>query len=462
MTFNANNSIGPKLDLRNGDSRELLKTLADDSIDSVVCDPPYGLVSVTDRCGADDAAEIQYGNDGAFQRISRGFMGQEWDGQGIERDPLFWKEVLRVLKPGGHLLAFGGTRTSHRMVCAIEDAGFEIRDTIYCWLYAQGMPKSHNVGLNIDKTLGAGGNRGHAIAMASNVHPTTGEALASGGDLPKYVGISDEAKLYDGWGTGLKPTEEPITLARKRLSETSVAKNMLKWGTGAINIDACRVETDDILTGSGSAMLRFNGQNARPYQADFNSRGCNQNELGRWPSNTILVCACEGEHEIGCHVRELDEQSGYISSGYMAASTTRTNRGGWNGLMPEQTGNATIGDSGGASRFFYVAKPSKRERGEGNFHPTVKPIQLLRYLQRLVTPKGGVTLDLFMGSGSTGIAAQLEGFDYIGFEKELPYFQIAVDRTGQWHLYENDITLKPVKTSSQLTIFDNPYDEVGS
>jgi DNA modification methylase len=388
MTMNKGKPM--RYTLHCGDNRQVLKTMPDNSVDSIVCDPPYEL----------------------------GFMGKRWDSTGIAYDVTLWTECLRVLKPGGHLIAFGGTRTYHRMTCAIEDAGFEIRDCIQ-WIYGSGFPKSHNVANAIDKSMGHE-NRGHAIASGSKFHATTGLPRASGELLPKYEGKSETSKPWEGYGTALKPACEPAVLARKPLTGT-VADNVMTWGVGALNIDGCRV---------GDAG-------------------------GRWPANVIFDEAA---------AKVLDEQSG------VSKSTVRPPTG--KGILDTTTGwnqNSMIdktlrghSDSGGASRFFYVAKASKAEReagldgmelkikhtqmrsangtGEKNFeggftdsiranhHPTVKPIDLMRYLVRLVTPKGGTVLDPFMGSGSTGCAAMLEGMDFVGIDITPEYVEIARNR----------------------------------
>jgi site-specific DNA-methyltransferase (adenine-specific) len=306
-----------------GDCRAVLATLGDNSIDSIVCDPPYEL----------------------------GFMGKAWDNSGIAYDVTVWQQCLRVLKPGGHLVAFGGSRTYHRLAVAIEDAGFEIRDQIQ-WIYSQGFPKSHN--------------------------------------------LKDE---YQGYGTALKPAHEPAVLARKPLCGT-VADNVMAWGVGALNIDGTRIATEDDMARPASngrhmedrpwVKRRINaGLPSRPETPD--------NGLGRWPANVIL------DEDAA---KALDAQSG-----------------------------------GNVSRFFYTAKASKAEREAGldapigeraNIHTTVKPLSLMRYLVRLVTPKGGKVLDPFMGSGSTGCAAVLEGFDFVGIDITPEYVAIAQKRVDHY------------------------------
>ncbi len=321
-------------DVRKGDCLEALPKLRANSIDSCVTDGPYGLK----------------------------FMGKDWD-YGVPGAP-FWEAVLGVLKPGAHLVTFGGTRTHHRLMVAIEDAGFEIRDCLM-WLYGQGFPKSHNL-----------------------------------------------SGQWDGWGTALKPAWEPIVLARKPFPGT-VAGNVLEHGTGGINVDGCRAET-----------------------------------AGRWPANVLLGCACEGPtHDPGCAVAMLDEQSqGKMHGAGVAragSSDPRASQHKPTSYSPRMNtgGMHRFGDTGGASRFFYTAKASRKEREAGlnapkgeraNKHPTVKPIALMRWLVRLVTPPGGLVLDPFMGSGSTGCAAVQEGFQFLGFEKNADYTAIAEKRIAHW------------------------------
>lgn len=328
--------------------------MADNSVDSVVTDPPYEL----------------------------GFMNRAWDSSGIAYNIEVWLECLRVLKPGGYLLAFGGTRTYHRMAVAIEDAGFEIRDQLQ-WLYGSGFPKNH--------------------------------------DVQKYVArkVSEqEAQQWEGWGTALKPANEPLVLARKPFSEKTIADNVLKWGTGGLNITGCRIPTEENTeravgktayqkTGN---VVSSDGTEARYGTEQTTSGGSAE---GRWPANVLL-----------------DEDVGLV--------------------LDKQVGNPV-------SRFFYCAKPSKKERNDGlddslpttvddgrkkpidnpyqrgkterrNTHPTVKPQKLMRYLVRLVTPPGGTVLDPFLGSGTTAIACVQEGFSYIGIEREAEYVELATAR----------------------------------
>ena len=373
--------------VHHGDCLSVLRTLADNSVDAVVTDPPYGL----------------------------SFMGKRWDYDVPSVE--IWAECLRVLKPGGHLLAFAGTRTQHRMAVRIEDAGFEIRDMI-AWVYGTGFPKSLDVGKAIDNASGLSryerlGERADNNVQLGRVGrrncPSCGLSRSQGIErgaagtcqcLPAPP-ATDAARQWQGWGTALKPALEPITVARKPLVGT-VAANVLEHGTGALNIDACRVGTDDTRSvASKSALGLINDDAWQPREVMAGSA------CGRWPANLI--------HDGG---------------------------------EPA----ALLGD---AARFFYCAKASKKDRNEGcehleakqhshdgretpikntyqrnnslaqNNHPTVKPTDLMRYLCRLVTPPGGIVLDPFMGSGSTGKAAVLEGFRFIGVEREADYVEIA-------------------------------------
>ena len=370
-----------------GDCLNVLKELSDNSVDSIVTDPPYGL----------------------------SFMGRKWDYDvpSIE----VWQECLRVLKPGGHLLAFAGTRTQHRMAVRIEDAGFEIRDMI-AWIYGSGFPKSLDVSKAIDKEAGAEREVIGQRDTQTGSDKATNWKCSSPRIMDVTAPATDDAKKWNGWGTALKPALEPLTVARKPLIGT-VAANVLEHGTGAINIDGCRIQGAGDVKPRGSSKLdtAMNEGWARPYMRD-----------------RALVAARE-------------------AAVYERANT----QGRWPANIIHDGGDETTGLLGNAARFFYCAKASKRDRDEGlegftpaktndgrkvdadnayqrgatlraNTHPTVKPTDLMRYLCRLVTPPGGVVLDPFMGSGSTGKAAKLEGFGFIGIERELDYFEIAKSR----------------------------------
>jgi site-specific DNA-methyltransferase (adenine-specific) len=368
-----------KTKLIHGDCLEKLKELPDCSVDSVVTDPPYGL----------------------------SFMGKKWDYDVPSVE--VWKECLRVLKPGGHLLAFAGTRTQHRMAVRIEDAGFEIRDMI-AWVYGSGFPKSLDVSKAIDKA--AGHWRGKAGEVVSD------NGAMSGGNYertPKGNAITAAAAAWQGWGTALKPALEPITVARKPLGEKTVAANVLEHGTGALNVDGCRVGTNgETPKGSGNPVKNADPSAIQPGRSGGNG-GNETSPLGRWPANLI--------HDGSDEVVGLFPQS---SAGKTGRATIPSNP---IKLQSSHTVNHVgHNDSGSAARFFYQAKSSKKDRGEGNTHPTVKPTDLMRYLCRLVTPPGGIVLDPFMGSGSTGKAAVIEGFNFIGIEREESYMEIAEAR----------------------------------
>jgi site-specific DNA-methyltransferase (adenine-specific) len=426
-----------------------MKGMRENSVDSIVTDPPYEL----------------------------SFMGRKWDGSGIAYSLEMWSEALRVLKPGGHLLAFGGTRTYHRMACAIEDAGFEIRDSIH-WVYGSGFPKSLNVSKSIEGMLTTGS------AQKNGFHKLPGEELG-GGSIGMYDDVEEqgfrkrqpkqhgarsldattpEAARWEGWGTALKPAHEPIVVARKPLSGT-VAGNVLVWGTGGLNIDGCRVGTDGGTRAGefpkeASVTAYGNGLNGNKKAQPLNA--------GRWPANVVFDRTA-GE--------ALDQQSGALKSGNLNAGhkqgSGRTSFQGMNegNVIQRDYG----GDSGGASRFFtqadfgpddwpfvYQAKPSRKERNagldglpekdvhrygagigegkdpnaparDGNYHPTVKPVALMRHLVRLVTPPGGTVLDPFAGSGTTLVAAILEGLQPLGCEMTDEYLPIIEGRMAWAH-----------------------------
>jgi site-specific DNA-methyltransferase (adenine-specific) len=433
----------------NGDCLEVMDTIDKCSVDSVVTDPPYHLTSIVKRFGKEGSAPAQFGTDGAFTRTSKGFMGKEWDGGDIAFQANTWRKCYELLKPGGHLIAFSGSRTYHRMAVAIEDAGFEIRDQCI-WLYGSGFPKSHNIGREIDKKQG-------------NDREVVGEVRAGKNALGQDSGwnkhnnrtqieITKGNSDWEGWGTALKPAHEPMVLARKPLSEKSVADNVMKYGTGAINIDGCRIEgqsedterkkvvrkarsTDGVWTDDNSGMKSEGSE-----YADADPRG-------RWPSNIMH----DGSEQV---------QSIFPETSSTEVSRERTHKGIWSAgeLAESEQLMPAYGDQGNASRYFYCAKTSKDERNSGlhgrpqgqyssdgrekeienayqrnksvsaNTHPTVKPVELMRYLVRLVTPKGGLVLDPFMGSGSTGMGAREEDFRFIGIEKEEEYYEIAKAR----------------------------------
>lgn len=373
----------------NMDCREGLKLLEDNSIDSIVTDPPYEL----------------------------GFMGKGWDKTGIAYNVELWRECLRVLKPGGHLLAFGGSRTYHRMACAIEDAGFEIRDQIQ-WIYGSGFPKSLDISKAIDKATGAerevvGIAKSGKTAGMQNLGPSG----IKGGEYNITQPASEEAKQWQCWGTALKPANEPICVARKPLSEKNVAENVLKWGTGGLNIDGCRIGTE-IRTYKGMKQHL----EPRPW-SDAQARGERKRPeftvQGRFPANVIF------DEEAA---KMLDEQSGISKSIQRIGKRSGKEALRLGKFLGQDKVVMGHNDIGGASRFFYCAKASKSERGKDNHHPTVKPLKLIEYLVKLVTPPNGICLDPFEGSGTHALACINLGFNYIGFELNKDYFNIAINR----------------------------------
>lgn len=394
--------LNGKVQLFNGDSRDVLKKLPDNSIDSVVTDPPYALVSIVKRFGTENAAPAK-GNE-AYQRASAGFMGRAWDTGETAFAVEFWAEVMRVLKPGGHLVAASGTRTYHRLAVAIEDAGFEIRDCIM-WLYGSGFPKSHDVSKAIDKDAGHWRGRAGAIKESAIGQVAKGVEYER---TDKGDPITPQAAQWQGWGTALKPACEPWVLARKPLIGT-VAANVLEYGTGAINVDGCRVGTD--IVGWGGAAGGKGDSTVSPGNKDGDPRPVE----GRWPANVIH----DGSDEVLAGFPETGAaKSGGIAGwqdSYVGGTYTPIARTGYD-------------DAGGsAARFFYSAKADKLDRA-GSKHPTVKPVDLMQYLCRLITPPGGIVLDPFAGSGSTGEAAWREGFRCVLIEREADYAEDIRDR----------------------------------
>jgi DNA modification methylase len=415
-----------KVQILHGDNRQRLKEFPDNHFDSCVCDPPYEL----------------------------GFMGKAWDKSGIAYDVAMWKEVYRVMKPGAHLLAFGGSRTYHRLACAIEDAGFQIRDQIM-WLYGSGFPKSLDVGKAIDKAAGAkrtekvwidkyhdGGNR--------QTQEKGSTQISFGCDANfnlKELPVTPLARQWDGWGTALKPAHEPIVMARKPLEGTVVA-NILKHGTGAINVAGCRIE--------GSVVSNPLVRNAPGFRSDGLVQGETRQGVvstGRWPANVIH----DGSPEVLASFPDSKGQQGDVRG------TEQSHTGGEGTACYGEYGRVPAGkrgDNGSAARFFYCAKASQEERNRGletrkasqrdesrkegnpggdnprnggvkpvkNNHPTVKPLSLMAYLVRLVTPPGGLGLDIFCGSGSTLIAFALEGFNVVGIDLEAENCELAQRR----------------------------------
>ena len=388
--------------LIHGDCIEKLQKLKENSIDSIITDPPYGL----------------------------SFMQKKWDYNVPSID--IWKEVFRVLKPGGHILSFSGTRTYHRMVINIEDAGFEIRDMVQ-WVYGSGFPKSENISKRIDKLFGAErkiiGTKKTNTSMQGNNYNANKEDK-KGGIVDITESATEEAKLWEGWGSALKPANEPICLARKPISESTIANNILKWNTGGINIDASRVP----YSSPGDKAESQNKQTVKEIGGFAHKEKIEQGKHigiygkgrgvpyikpeGRWPANFIH----DGSEEVlknfpitksGATKKNIDAYNGDSHTGFLRGFSNPSNQ---------------HGDSGSAARFFYCIKADRKERGEGNNHPTVKPIKLMEYLVRLITPPKGTILDPFMGSGTTGIAAKRLGYNFIGIELEEEYYKIAIER----------------------------------
>jgi len=536
----------------NGNSFDELKKIEDNYFDSVVTDPPYGL-------GKEPNANKMlqaWVTDGYLEVKGSGFMGKDWDS--FVPQPLFWKEVFRVLKPGGHIVAFFGTRTYDWGCMAIRLAGFEIRDGLQ-WIYGSGFPKSHNIGKAVDKLQG-------------NEREVVGTSRAGSKERDGYKGdmaimpfetktidlnVTKGNSTWDGWGTALKPAVEPIVLARKPIEKgLSIAENVLKWGVGAINIDECRVGKDLIKgqkAGQGFNNVKGFGVNTKLGNEEAREH-TSEDVNGRFPANIILThhVECEfkglkkvkgqidkptnrtkfegtwndkntglrkytnlskegygdenGEETIedwncheNCPIRIMDEQSGESKSsgGRIGNKNGAYSAIGATGFTTNhEKGDGGFGDKGGASRFFYTAKASKSERNFGlegfeekqmawsnqakaelkrgniefaddvkmhnkvqtrlNIHPTVKPVKLMQYLARLITPPNGKVLDPFNGSGTTGIACSLENFEYIGIELSEDYCKISQARIDAWNeIYEYEDYKKIIETEEEE---ENSYE----
>lgn len=431
-----------------GSMLDLLEVIEPNTIDSVVTDPPYEL----------------------------NFMNKGWDRSGIAFQKDTWDKCYQALKPGGYLLAFGGSRTFHRIAVAIEDAGFEIRDVIM-WVYGSGFPKSHNVGLTIDKLNGIESKViGNGKSGSAETHTRTMKSISDKGNevFGGEYEIKEAQNEWQGWGTALKPAYEPIIVARKPLKGT-VAQNVLKYGVGAINIDECRVETDDEMTPRNNKV----GQNGV-----FNASGgyVEPNSLGRFPANFIH----DGSDEV---VSLFPNSNG--GTGETKVYESYDNDIHFN--ASKSVNRNSYADDGNASRFFYTAKASKKDRDEGlklfeetdggsykfredgsldgkipsrkNIHPTVKPCELMQYLVRMVTPKGGTVMDCFMGSGSTGKATMFENrerqanYKFIGIDLDLDnqYCEIAnarIDYALNKFEYDELEIREQDKEKGQLSIFD--------
>ena len=399
-----------------GNCLDIGGALPTNSIASVVTDSPHHLCSMRNPSG------MQKSQKGlSVKQLSRGFMHQEWDGGDISFRPDVWAELYRVMKPGAHIAAFGAPRTFHRMMVAIEDAGFDIRDTLM-WLHGQGFPKSKNVASAIDKRLGHP-NRGRAIPTASTRQAGPNGAELLGNPVPPYQARSDAAIGREGWGTALKPAYEPIVLARKPLIGT-VAENVLAFGTGGLNIDSCRVPIVDqlggnmLISGIGWDRQWMHDEVECAEMASYMwAKTEHAENLGRWPANIL--------HDGSDEVMEIFARFGERKS-CKSRSGARSPGSIFGGSRTQ--GNLPL-DAGTAAQFFYCAKASKSERC-GSGHPTVKPVKLLEWLVKLVTPPGGTVLDPFAGTGSTGQAAMNLGFHCILIEQDETYVADICRRLG--------------------------------
>ncbi len=433
--------------IHHGESLKILSSLPEDSVDSIVTDPPYGLSAPPDPLQVMSA----WVKGEEYQHKKRGFMGHKWDA--FVPGPSYWKEALRVLKPGGYGLVFAGSRTQDWMSMSLRFAGFEVVDTIM-WVYSQGMPKSLNISKAIDKHLGAKrqviGRRQHPTLKSGSIERKDAGHFHGGNSSREEWDITapatEQAMEWDGWGTQLKPSYEPILLVRKPFKGT-FAKNVLRHGVGGLHIDACRVPID---TRADASQLRTMNRSARGadingQQWGFSKSGGDQPPVvrpnGRWPGNLVH----DGSDEVlGAFPDAIGQKSDINDTGRERNSTGR-----FNDMGPPRPHNARHDVDLSAGRFFYCAKPSTRERHlgldhpgaqfkhgstlrsiensdlKGNTHPTLKPIALMEWLVKMITPKGGVILDLFCGSGTTGMAAIKNGFRFIGIDKEIGYVRIA-------------------------------------
>ena len=412
--------------LVNADCLDAMKRMPDNSIDAIVTDPPYGINFMNKKwdspggmvgqmaTGKEKRGGFAYGGS-----HSRGYKDCDLSKFQEYMTPLF-QEMLRIAKPGAHLLAFGGTRTYHRLACAIEDAGWEVRDCLG-WIYSSGMPKSMDISKAIDKKLGAkravraavGDHEGTIDFGMKNRCPKCGKPFFSANPCtcPRedLIPITEEAKKWSGWGTCLKPAFEPIVLARKPV-EGTIADNVLKWGVGGLNIDECRVESD-------KPVVIHSPKKETLYDSGHKDMGTWMENRGRFPANLI--------HDGSDEVLEVFPNNVKGGTWNRTKGARPFNN---NGEPTDYTSAGSDTSIGSAARFFYCAKASKKEKGKENSHPTVKPIELMKYLVKLVAPKGALVLDPFMGSGSTGVAAIEIGRRFLGIEKEPEYFKIAENR----------------------------------
>ncbi|GFM29232.1 DNA methyltransferase [Novosphingobium sp. PY1] len=406
-----------------GDCTVVLREMARDCVlvDSVCTDAPYHLASIVARLGQPDSAPIQSGTTGVYARSSQGFMGQQWDGGDVAFRVDTWRRVYDVMKPGAYLVGFAATKGYHRMACAIEDAGFEIRDML-SWLYGTGFPKSHNL---------------------------EGE--------------------HDGWGTALKPAVEPIVFAQKPISESSVAANVARWGVGAINIDACRIHAEDAQGGSYT-VKRFapgadvNKSGAWKQEAEFTG----EMKPGRWPANVLH----DGSEEVLEAFAAYGERGALAPVGMRGGDKCRNVFGAFKGNGDD--GATFQGDTGTAARFFYSSKATQGERifecrecgahtigkpacghDDMRTHPTVKPISLMRWLVELVTPPGGLVLDPFAGTGTTAAAAREAGMQSLSIEDDENHVRDIAVRLGLdlSQITTAEVAALPAEHGNQMDMF---------
>jgi DNA modification methylase len=451
--------VGDLVTLHEGDCLTVLATLPDSGIDAIVTDPPYGLEfmgrewdsfkpsSARIRPSSERDRQPGAAHNATTSLVARNTPEAYVAGRAYQDWCTVWaRECLRVLKPGGFLLAFGGTRTYHRLACGIEDAGFEVRDSLH-WIYGSGFPKSLDVGKAIDKAAGAereaiGPNRWAGRYPNAN-HDRQGLVFADDdyvrpADPPQTAPGTSDAARWDGWGTALKPSHEPVVVARKPLTGT-VAANVLEHGTGAVNIDACRVaHADDLSVYERSATSGFKDGGiyggGKPVLTPAH-------DAGRWPPNVLLTHSECDDHDCAgdCPVAELDRQSGVLGGGaYPGRRGADRDRQAYGEFGGQENLTASRTDAGGASRFFpafrYCAKAPASERPrlpDGTAWPTVKPLGLMRWLVRLVTPPGGTVLDPFAGTGTTGQAAALEGFRCVLVERDPVAVALARQRLAR-------------------------------
>lgn len=427
--------------LYHGNMLDMLAVIEPNSIDAIVTDPPYEL----------------------------NFMGKRWDNSGIAFQKETWEKCLKVLKPGGYLIAFGGSRTHHRIMCAIEDAGFEIRDMI-CWIFGSGFPKSMNIGLAIDTKNGIESE----VISEADFPDIRGNNYGNNDGTRIIVQKKHVQNEWQGWGTQLKPAYESITVARKPC-EGSCVDNVMKYGVGGINIDECRVPHSEPVETMHRHTDKGNNVTIGTFSDAETDCIASPNAQGRFPANVILTYD-ETDYDEVCGGMPYTKSTGGSGEASKVNTFSNTYNGGW-GHEKDCAHLDGLGDEGSAARYFYCAKASKRDRDEGlpegkhNIHPTVKNTALMQYLIRLVTPKGGTILDPFNGSGSTGKAAMYEnkdrnaGYKYIGIELTPEYLPIADARirfalgdntpVEYSELVSNKATPKSVNSSGQISLFDD-------